>query len=147
MAELDYVLKETFLQTSSTAGTQRVPNTHLYNKFIFIVTISDFARVYLQWGYPGQNIETDIRNCRGTEILTQTGTISFIGVTPYLTVEWADNEGRITIDYIAETTPGTERLRIGGRKFKKKYGGREIVLGKRKDRYIKVYPSRRKPNI
>jgi hypothetical protein len=147
MAELDYVLKDGFLQTSSANGSQRVPSTHLYNKFVFVVTISGFARVYLRWGYPGKNIHIENRNCMGTEILTQTGTISFVGVTPYLIVEWADNTGTVTVDYIAEVVAGTERLKIGGRNLKRRYGGRSIVLGKRQDRYTKVYPTRRKPNI
>jgi hypothetical protein len=128
-----------FISSQESSGQLTVPGSLSASSWIFHVTISEEANVYLRWG-----LVTDFVTRMGiaSDVLTNTGTIYYTGVSPILNVEWNGNTGIVGVSYIALDF---EEDRIGGPKFRKVYES-DLELGKNSGRYVRVYRSRRFPN-
>jgi len=130
------VTTKNLISSTESSGQLAIPDSINASQYIFHVTISDDANVYLTWGI------NSVRTAQASDILTETGTIYYTGVSPVLNVEWDGNTGSVGVSYVVIDP---FEMPLGGYKFRKVYAS-DMELGKNSGRYVRVYRSRRFPN-
>jgi len=128
-----------FDSESSSDGSFLIPQPNDVFKYVFSVTMTGTANVFLMWRINGSESKVT-----ASHTLTETGTIYFTGIIPteHFYINWEGNEGLITVAVVGIIN--TQTSPIGGVDKRKIYK-RRMFLGNNTKRYIKNYPKRRKP--